>query len=288
MKTLSLITILSLPAAAVEVFFTSSIAGGHVTPNGTPLSSDTIAELGAFTPGFTPTAANVSQWKNNWQAANRSAYNASVGFFSGSHTITSNSGAFSTTQQGWVWVYNRSGQWALYSKPSWKWPNASDVLAQPVNWAVEDATITVIGTTNTTNEITTAQVSGAASPQVRFADYMQLLFNQNVSLEGDEDGDGQTNFAEYAFGSRPDDSGSTFNSGVTIQTHGTTKHLTANVNKGWVMGVNYMAQRSSDLTNWTTSDITVLQNNSNNYTAHETAPIGTQQKSFLRILAEME
>lgn len=67
----------------------------------------------------------------------------------------------------------------------------------------------------------------------------------------DADGDGYTNFAEYALGTRPSDSSSNANSNaVPNLTPGPDGMALTLVRPRWLTGVQYIAEESDDLTNW--------------------------------------
>lgn len=278
------------PLHAAQVWFASSLGGGHITSTGSPLKGDTIVELGAFAPGFTPTAANTAQWRTNWVSAARSLYDEQNGFYSGIFTLNSNAAPFGTSQQGWIWVYNRSGEWCLYSKPSWTWPStAGDNILAPSEWSVEDASVVVVGAAAAgTNEIVTAKVTDGASPSVTFEQWVAMMFGTNPALaSGDNDGDGISNFAEYAFGSRADQAGSVpGNASIAFEDNG-QKYLAVGVEKGWITGVNFSAELTQDLSLWdgSAASIVIVKNDANGFIARDSQPMGAREKSFIRLNA---
>lgn len=278
-------------AQAAQVWFSSSIDGGHHTSTGAPLGDDTIVELGAFAPGFVPTAANTSEWKQNWHSAARSLYDAQNRWYNGTFTVPNNNGVYATGQQGWIWIYNRSGEWCLFSKPSWTWPStAGEGFTQaPVEWSAQEASINIVGQASTPDEeITTAQISGAASPSITFEQWASLLFGQTpASANNDNDGDGISNFAEYALGSRADLAGSVpSNHSIPFEENG-QRYLAVAIDKGWTTGVNFSASLSPDLNAWDSSatSITIVEDSATGFIARDSQPIGARQKAFLRLNA---
>lgn len=278
---------------AAQVWFSSSIDGGHHTSTGAPLGNDTIVELGAFSPGFVPTAANTAEWKQHWHSAARSLYDAQNGWYNGTFTLSNNSGAFATSQQGWIWVYNRSGEWCLFSKPSWTWPStAGEGFTQAVvQWSVEEASQSVVGVASSPdNEITTAKISGASSPSVTFEEWAALMFGSNPALaSADNDGDGVSNFAEYAFGSRADLAGSVpGNHSVAYEQNG-QKYLAVGIEKGWTTGVTFSASLATDLENWdstvSATNIVIVEDSATGFIARDSQPLGAREKAFLRLNA---
>lgn len=283
-------TTLSLQAA--QVWFSSSIDGGHYTSTGAPLGDDTIVELGAFAPGFVPTAQNTAEWKQNWHSAARSLYDAQNRWYNGTFTVPNNNGVYATGQQGWIWIYNRSGEWCLFSKPSWTWPStAGDNLEAPVQWSAEEASISVVGQASTPDEeITTAQVSGATSPSITFEQWATLLFGDSAAAaDSDNDGDGVSNFAEYALGSRADLAGSVpSNHSIAFEENG-QRYLAVGIDKGWTTGVNFSASLSPDLNAWdstvSATNITIIEDSATGFIARDSQPIGAREKAFLRLNA---
>lgn len=291
MKTLTpLLTALLLANTnAVEIYFTSSIAGGHNTSTGSPLNGDTLVELGTFTAGFIPSAANKAEWQSHWHRASLALYDSQNGWYSGTYTLTANTAPFTTDQKGWIWVHNRAGEMTLYSRNTWTWPSASNAVATPVEWAVEEANTTIIGSTNTNGkELTTASAgANTPSPALTYASWAQLQFGPNgADKNADADADGASNFAEYAFGSRADQANNApGNCQTTCTDNQGNKYLAVGIGKGWVTGITYTGKMSTDLINWSSDDIIVEQNDNQTYTARDNQALGQRQKCFLRLEA---
>lgn len=97
----------------------------------------------------------------------------------------------------------------------------------------------------------------------------------------DADGDGQSNYLEYALGTAPDDRSSVQELAVTsvggLPTFAITKGSAASADAG----VTYRIEGSTDLTNWSeTTDLTVLDNTAFSYSKQYT---GTSPKFFFRL-----
>lgn len=276
-----------LTSYGVEVFFTSPVAMVTSDAMGDALGEDVVVELGAFTVGFTPTLANKDSWLANWHTAKREFYNAKTGFYSGTFTLTSNTSPFTTTQRGWIWVYNRCGEWALFGKSTWLWPNASNIFAPPVYWDLSDANQAIIGSVNTgAFDLVTADAGGSPGPSVSFNDWAAMQTGVSAVKSDDSDGDGTSNFAEYAFGSRADDSASLPGSGVVTMEVSGSRYLAARVKRSWVTGVTFSAQLSTDLANWSTAGLVTLQNDATALIVRDSQTIGTGPRKFIRLKAE--
>lgn len=286
----------ALSGGAAQVWFSSSIEGGHLTSTGVPLGGDTVIELGAFTPGFTPTPENIAQWRENWHGAGRSLYDEENGWYSGISDIPGNSGPFATGRQGWMWVYNRSGEWSLFSNPAWTWPSVEgDTAAQalPVEWPLAQATQVVLGSVPAgETELATAQVEGATPPALGYGEWAELVFGGSPAStsgpQADADGDGVSNFAEYAFGSRADRAGSVPASGQLIHTTAEgARHLAVGIDKGWTTGVAFTAQLSEDLVTWyeEAPQVETLVDNTSRYLARDAQPLGARKATFMRLSA---
>lgn len=271
---------------AVEqtVNFSTAVNGGHLKANNQPLGSDTFIELGAFTPGFAPTSLNRASWKQNWNPLARRAYNAQTQYFSGSANITTNTTPYTTTNKAWVWVFDRSGNWALYSDNSWTWPDTSGT-ALPLDCNPGSANIVVAGQVNATNpRIVCELVTDAPSPGVTYTQWADLVLPEGSRGQTtDYDGDGQNNFIEYAFGTDASNRNSFFTD-VRNRDYSGQSYLSAKVLKGWATGLTYTVQWSDNLSNWYTTGLTTVSDTATLLEVRDTNPIGTETKRFMRVM----
>ena len=101
-----------------------------------------------------------------------------------------------------------------------------------------------------------------------------------AAVEADPDGDGYTNFAEYAMGSNP-------NSGIkdpplVVDPSAMTITL---VRPRWLTGVRYIAEESPDLATWTPAPLAILSSTLQNETVQASCTPGSggSSRNFLRI-----
>jgi hypothetical protein len=142
--------------------------------NGNALTSDFVFEIGAFLPGFTPTAANVTDWAANWTIFDAGNLNTAdlfgdgpVNFFSGSavHQTNAQSSSISATPgatflqntQAYLWAYNSkdvsiTSEWALVTDlilapdtgDLWRFPSPSNDTGF-LTWSLRAADTAIYG-----------------------------------------------------------------------------------------------------------------------------------------------
>lgn len=145
----------------------------HFQSDGTtpiPADSSFTFELGAFEPGFVPTAGNTDDWLANWSpvtdAGGAPAAGSSTPFttyttvfgptdgFADSVDLTHNNSPFQVGAQGYIWGYNHQGaadgdcQWILMTNSSdWLYPDTSAAITPTATWTVGNAAAaeTVVG-----------------------------------------------------------------------------------------------------------------------------------------------
>ncbi len=197
-------------------------AAGHSLSDGAPMPVGTEMQLGLFTGGFVPTAANVASWAANWQSVGVWSYQTTelggvtYGGMSGSLVVQNNLAPFEMGNPLYVWVSkeisNSASEWLLAADANWKMPDAGNLLGFPVVLNVAKASTYVVGSGNPATEaVQTAAVTGAAGPKIQFSRWRWQFFNnpaafQNDAVSGpsaDPDGDRIRNKAEYAAGSNP-------------------------------------------------------------------------------------
>lgn len=274
-------------ATGVTLNFTNSGAQNNLKSDLTPLGADTFVEIGAFTPGFTPTALNRASWAVNWTALKRVRFDAVFGFFDGAANLLNNNSPFLTTNNVWVWVYDGSGQWCVYGRDTWKWPDANSFFPPTgIGYTPSQANIAVAGSvSSTTPRLVCEQVTDAASPSVSYADWATLwgLPAGSAGKAQDADKDGRSNLYEYALGGLPLDARQD-SSVVSILPYSGQPHLAAKISRGWVTGVTYTVQWSENLTNWFTTGLTTVANTPPLLEVRDADPVGTADRRFLRVL----
>lgn len=263
-------------------FFTASGAS-HVKNNNQPLGKDTYIELGAFAENFTPTTANRSQWRANWTGIKRVAYNATTSFFDDSVTLTNNNAPFTTTNRVWLWIFDRSGQWCLMGNSNWRWPLSIGPPGLPLDVSPGLSNEVLAGTVSTSALVKCELVTDDAGPTVTYEEEAALLLPADVrGPHQDADGDGQSNWYEYAFGSNPVDRNST-SQVVAVRNDSGQSYLTAKINRGWTSGVNFQVQWSEDLRTWQSTGMTSVVSSLRLLEVRDSAPIGANAKRFMRV-----
>jgi hypothetical protein len=271
-------------AATVTINYASAGRAGHLQSNSAPLGSDTFVEMGAFSPGFVPTAANRNVWLANWTRLHRVNYHAGLGTFSGVANLESNVSPFTTSNRIWLWVYNRDGDWCLYSNSSWTWPNTSGVSPRPLNCSPANANIVVAGTvSNSTPRLVCEKVTNAGSPKVSFTEWANSVLPPGLRGKNqDADGDGQSNIMEYALGSDPNRR-SEIAQVVAPRSVAGLQHLGVRVNRGWGTGVNYVVQWSDNLITWHSTGLQTVVDTPTTLEVIDPNPTGFFQRRFMRV-----
>ena len=180
---------------------TNLLSGGAAMP------SDFRFELGVFSAGFTPTAANKSQWSAHWTTAQRVAYNESTGVFTGEVTVASNGAPFTVGASAWVWGFRgdyASGEWLLFRKSSWTWPAPDPFNPFPLLWSATEANSVVLGTVSS-GGLRSAAVGEALPPLTTWTVWqgVELATTAQNAPGDDPDHDGSSNLLEFVFGTDP-------------------------------------------------------------------------------------
>ena len=171
------------------------------------MAADFRFELGVFSAGFTPTAANKSQWSSHWAAAQRVAYHPTTGIYTGEFTVTSNTEPFTVGAAAWVWGFRgdySSGEWLLFRKTSWTWPAPDPFNPFPLLWSATEAGSVVLGTVGSTG-LRSSAVSEALPPLTTWAVWQEVeLSATSQNAPGDDpDHDGASNLLEFVLGTDP-------------------------------------------------------------------------------------
>jgi hypothetical protein len=254
---LTLLFLITFPFAtsAVQIQFGSTTFATNYTSHGSsePMGCNFIFALGAFDPGFTPTANNMDEWNSRWTALSKTAYNATTRLFQSTATLSANATPFTTVNRGYIWGFRNSGgrnEWILMSNPAWKWPFASGT-GFPVDWNVTQATDLVVGEVGGVGfEMKSADTGDQlTSPYVSPSEWMSL-YPMIGNWNGDFDHDGLDNLTEYALGLCPKSAEADSASSSTIEEVGGKRFLSLSVNRPKRLFVTYVVEFSSDLVTW--------------------------------------
>ena len=169
-----------------------------------------VFELGAFTEGFVPSLANVSQWITHWHGVQRAIYDPSSQAYTNRYDVESNDSPYSQGSRGYVWGYGvDTNEWILMTDAMWTWPKVGGT-GFPVSWSTRNATDVKVGSVLTGGGLKTQDVGLAASPILGPKAWRQQVFTPAEGLElavsgwdADPDEDGYSNLDEYALGGNP-------------------------------------------------------------------------------------
>ena len=246
--------IVSLEAA--EISWRSTPFETNETSQGNSLTSEWTFHLGFFEAGFVPSPTNTSQWSQNWNTLDVSAYSDSFDRFVG---VWEDDGTVPDGSQGYIWGFNRGSltpEWILMSESEWTFPlpvaSPLDPTGGQVVWDVDSANQVPVGQVNQGGiHMRTGSVSG--TPPLLEGDlWLALHFSegelQNSDITGflaDPDQDGFTNLQEFAFGTNPRVSDS-----PEICANVVSGVFEFTVTRPQTVGVIYAGQVSSELESW--------------------------------------
>lgn len=244
----------------------------NVTSSGQPWDDTWSAELGSFLAGFTPTAANTSQWAANWRAASRSAYQPATRFFAGSYSYNTNTAPFTAGARAYFWIFHPAapqGEWLLLTTPSWTWPAGSAFDPFTTTWTSTDATQAIVGQVpSVSGNLTSAAVLNSPLPPLTFAAWQALFFTStelaNAAVSGaaaDPDQDGASNLSEYAAATSPRRASSR-PAPVTVFLHaenGQSFAAASLLRSTRVTGYSWQAQAGNDLSGWSAPVATLTE-----------------------------
>ncbi|MCH7227847.1 hypothetical protein [Haloferula sp. A504] len=177
--------------------------------DGAPMGAGFQFELGVFSPGFTPTMANRSQWLDHWHVAQTTNYESGNGRFGSEFRVEGNASPFVVDAEAWILGRRNDAtgsEWVIFRAASWVWPLADPLAPEPLEWNTADAGIVLAG-----------EVNGSGSPFLmkseRIRDYGQwqaseLAGESLIATDQDADFDGVANIVEFFCGTDPADAAS--------------------------------------------------------------------------------
>lgn len=175
---------------------------------GAPMNSAYQFQLGVFTSGFVPTAANVGQWDTYWVPAQSTPYNATTKAFESNFTVASNAAPFTVGAKAYV-RGRRTGtandEWILFRHTSWTWPAPNPMNPFPVEWSAASANEVILGSINPAGSpFLMKSVAVTSYAQWRTS---QLAGEMLAAPNDDPDHDGSSNLLEFIFGTSPTQAG---------------------------------------------------------------------------------
>jgi hypothetical protein len=272
----------------------SDPAGTNQNSSGQPMDANFVFELGVFSGGFTPTAGNVADWTNYWEAAQTVNYNATSNQFSGLYPVFDNDPPFVVGALGWIMATKTTTtgiERLLMRRAAWVWPESNPFNPFPIDWRVNgDANIqVVIGTVNP-----------AGSPFLMRSeitrDYPQWralrLAGESLNGPGDDpDQDGLSNHLEFAFDTLPLNASSrAVTAGSFIELGGQT-YLQLSIPRKRTHLATLAVQVSSDLKVWDegAAFTEVLSDTATEWIVRDKVPLASAPdgKRFMRFKASI-
>lgn len=277
-----------LPAAGETITWFCDPASDNVDAGELPMDGFFQFQLGTFTGGFEPTAANAGSWAAHWVAASTAAYHAGSGLFQGQVTLSSNAAPYQANGKAWIWGFrNGAGgsDWILFRHPSWRWPAANPLNPPLIQWNTRDATEVILG------EV----LSGGAPHLMKAAAVMSFdqwcvseLAGHPQSADDDADRDGVANFLEFVFGTSPVDAASVFRPPVSVVEVEGRRHLQMTVLPVEGRLFEGAVEVSGDLADWRSGApfTTVVSEGPEGMVVRDVAPVGPlHPKRFIRFRA---
>lgn len=201
-----------LPAAlhAERLVWSSTLGSINLRSNGATMQQDYAFELGVFTGGFIPTAANTAQWSAHWVPAQRIYYSDADYAFLGEFTVEDNEPPFTVGTNAYVWGFGGEGEikeWILFRGTTWNWPAPDPFDPFPRRWNAHEANIVVLGSIFSTGSpylMKSAAMVGN-QPVISWSQWAatELASTPLNAPTDDPDQDGIANSLEFIYGTPP-------------------------------------------------------------------------------------
>ncbi len=262
------------------------------TSSGAAMDSGFQYQLGVFTGGFVPTAANASQWAASWASAQSTSYNATTRAFDDNFTVTGNTAPFTVGAKAYVWgrrTGTASDEWILFRDVSWTWPAPNPMNPFPLDWNAASVNEVVLGTINA-NGIPYLMKSEAVYSYNQWRDN-QLAGEPLNGANHDPDRDGVSNLLEFVFGSLPTQPGTpplTATSFVDVSGQG---YLQISIPRLRNRLAKLTVEVSADLSHWDSggSFTAVVADSATTLVVRDkTAAVPGAARRFMRVKAELQ
>ncbi len=281
-------------ADAETIFWNSSLQKTNLTSIGQNMDGTFQFQLGVFSGGFVPTAANTTQWATYWVSADAASYNPATvtRAFDGEFTLTGNIAPLLIGVKAYVWGRSAGtikDEWILLRKSDWILPNAGASPPNFYDWRAEDADQVILGTIN-----------ASGSP---FLMKSEAVFSyaqwRDASLAGeplngpndDPDHDGVTNLLEFVFGTPPGQASALPPAPTSFVEIAGQSHLQISIPRLRNRLAAVTVEVSTDLINWSSGDTFTAEvsNAADVLVVRDKTPIGPGlPKRFMRLKAEMQ
>lgn len=273
-------------------WFSSQNATNQTSGGVSMMDGDFRFELGVFNSGFVPTSANIADWVEHWNPAQRTKYNAGLKRYTSSFVVPENVAPFTVGNKAYVWGFRgdpTSGEWVLFSASSWNWPAGGNGVPSFVTWDAKDATA-VIGTINPSGSpflMQSAAVSNLAPPTTSYTQWVtdELSGKTLVAAHEDADSDGIANVLEFIFGTSPIVRNEPSEVSSIVDVSG-SNYLQLSVPRRIDRPATVTVQVSSDLGIWLSgsgNSVEVLNTNSGLVVRDLTAMSPADPKRFIRV-----
>lgn len=295
--------LLAPSATASRINWFSTLNRTNLTSTGQPMDAQFRFELGVFINGFTPTAANTSQWAANWRSTQRIRYNPSTGVrqFNAEFTVEDNDTPFNVGAAAYLWGFRgnaASSEWILIRNTAWSWPAPNPFSPFPLAWNAADAAnpaggVVILGSviaSGSPHLMRSAAVTNSAPPTTSWAVWQSDELD-GVALNGpndDADGDGISNLIEFAFGTAPKTANPPVATPASILELGGQRHLQITVPRRADHTATLVIEVSPDLVSWSsgTSHTQVVSDTLASLVVRDLTPLGSAAtKRFMRVRA---
>lgn len=276
-------------------------SAGHADP----LDGSFTFQVGAFfengVPGWSPTAANTSEWADHWLAADSAAYNETFRTFTGACEVN----PIFAGGQGYIWGFGGAGkedEWILMSDPSWVFPSGGAGTAFPPSWQTSGATVSIVGTVNApgaSHHLQTQKVASGAGelPFVPSAQWLGMHFTQTelgnpvvAGWDSDADGDGLSNLLEMAIGTQPKRYSKERMPELGFLEMAGEFYLALDVKRAANVAVSFDAEVSSDLETWESGGgaVTVVSEDPSALLVRDNMPLSGEASRFMRLKVSLD